>query len=95
MALGVSPINEDGFATDNSSFLFCEEVVRHTKNFKELLDLKKRKAKQIAFVNMDSVLVDFQTGIDKISEEDILKYKDDIDEIPGIFSLMEPYDGAI
>ena len=94
-ALGVGPINDAGFATDNTSLLFCEEVVRHTKNYKELLDLKKRNAKQIVFVDMDSVLVDFQTGIDKITEEERIKYKDDLDEVPGIFSLMEPYEGAL
>ena len=94
-AFGVSPINEAGFSTDNSSLLFCEEVVRQTKNYTELLDLKRRNAKQIVFVDMDNVLVNFQSGIDRISEEDREKYKDDLDEVPGIFSLMDPYEGAI
>ncbi|MAO49647.1 MAG: hypothetical protein CML16_02045 [Pusillimonas sp.] len=44
---------------------------------------------------MDSVLVNFQSGIDRISEADKLKYDDKLDEVPGIFSLMEPYEGAI
>ncbi|MAM29324.1 MAG: hypothetical protein CMC13_09900 [Flavobacteriaceae bacterium] len=44
---------------------------------------------------MDNVLVNFQTGIDKISEEEKEKYEGDLDEVPGIFSLMEPYEGAI
>lgn len=94
-AFGVSPINNDGFSTDNTSDIFCEEVVRHTKNYKELLELKKKNAKQIVFVDMDNVLVNFQSGIDRISEEEKLKYEGDLDDVPGIFSLMDPYEGAI
>ena len=94
-ALGVSPVNENGFASDKSSDLFCEEVAQQTKNYKEVLDLKKKNAKQIVFVDMDGVLVNFQSGIDKISEEERVKYDGDLDEVPGIFSLMEPNEGAI
>lgn len=95
-AFGVSPLSETGNARDNSSNLFCEEVVRHTKNYKELLDLKRGNKKQIVFVDMDDVLVNFQSGIDKISAENNEKYgPKDFDEVPGIFSLMEPYEGAI
>lgn len=94
-AFGVSALSESGNAADNSSQLFCEEVVRHTKNYKELMELKKTNKKQIVFVDMDGVLVNFQSGIDKLSEEDKIKYDGDLDEVPGIFSLMEPYEGAI
>ena len=92
---GVGPIHGQDGPTHTSSTHFCEEVVRHTKNYKELLDLKKRNAKQVVFVDMDSVLVNFQSGIDRISEADKIKYNDKLDEVPGIFSLMEPYEGAI
>lgn len=94
-AFGVSPLNNTGFGEEISSDLFCEEVVRHTKNYKELLELKSRKAKQIVFVDMDGVLVNFQSGINKISEEDKERYRGDLDDVPGIFSLMEPNEGAI
>lgn len=92
---GVSPLSSDGFAIDKSSDLFCEEVVRHTKNYTELWELKTRNAKQIVFVDMDNVLVNFQSGIDRISEEEKVKYEDGLDNVPGIFSLMDPYEGAI
>ncbi len=95
VAFGVSPYYDGGTASDISSDYFCEEVVRHTKNYKELLDLKSRKEKQIVFVDMDGVLVNFQSGIDRISEEERVKYDGDLDEVPGIFSLMEPNEGAI
>ncbi len=94
-AFGVSPIDNPRFGINTSCHLFCEEVVRHTKNYKELLELKSRKEKQIVFVDMDGILVNFQSGIDKISEEDKEKYHGDLDDVPGIFSLMEPNEGAI
>ena len=94
-AFGVSPHYDGGTSSDITSDYFCEEVVRHTKNYKELLDLKSRKEKQIVFVDMDGVLVNFQSGIDRISEEERIKYNGNLDEVPGIFSLMEPYEGAI
>jgi 5'(3')-deoxyribonucleotidase len=92
-AFGVGKIGDPGF--ENYCDLFCEEVVRQTKNYKELLELKRRKEKQIVFVDMDGVLVNFQSGIDRISEEESVKYAGDLDEVPGIFSLMEPNEGAI
>ncbi len=94
-AFGISPIDEVIYGPNNSIDLFCEDVVRHTKNYQELLDLKRRNEKQIVFVDMDGVLVNFQSGIDRISEEDKTKYDGDLDDVPGIFSLMEPNEGAI
>ena len=44
---------------------------------------------------MDDVLVDFQSGIDSLSDEERRVYKDNIDNVPGIFSKMQPLDGAI
>lgn len=44
---------------------------------------------------MDNVLVDFQSGINKISPELAAKYEGNLDEVPGIFSLMDPLPGAI
>ena len=44
---------------------------------------------------MDGVLVDFQSGIDQLSEETKLKYKDRLDDVPGIFGLMKPRVDAI
>ena len=44
---------------------------------------------------MDNVIVDFRTGIEKISEEEKVKYEGRYDEVPRIFSLMDPMEGAI
>jgi 5'(3')-deoxyribonucleotidase len=51
--------------------------------------------KKILYFDMDNVLVDFQSGIDQLSPELKEQYKDDLDEVPGIFGLMKPVDGAI
>lgn len=44
---------------------------------------------------MDNVLVNFQSGIDQLDEKTKNEFKDRLDEVPGIFSLMKPIDGAI
>ena len=44
---------------------------------------------------MDNVLVDFPSGISKISKALQSEYEDRLDEVPRIFSLMEPIKGAI
>ena len=51
--------------------------------------------KRILYVDMDNVLVDFPSGISRISIELRSKYEDRLDEVPGIFSLMDPLKGAI
>ena len=44
---------------------------------------------------MDNVLVDFQSGLDQVSEETKKEYAGRLDEIPGLFGLMKPMPGAI
>ena len=39
---------------------------------------------------MDNVLVDFESGINRISTVDLINYgPDNLDEVPGIFGLMD------
>ena len=47
------------------------------------------------FIDMDNVLVDFQTGLDQVSEEIKAEYAGRLDEIPGLFAKMKPMEGAI
>ncbi len=47
------------------------------------------------FFDMDGVLVNFQSGIDKLSEETRREYEGRLDEVPGIFSLMDPMPHAV
>ena len=44
---------------------------------------------------MDGVLVDFQSDIDSLTEEQRASFKDGLDDVPGIFSKMKPVEGAI
>ena len=44
---------------------------------------------------MDNVLVDFPSALNSIDASTKIKYKDNLDDIPGIFSKMEPMKGAI
>lgn len=44
---------------------------------------------------MDNVLVDFVSGIARIDEATKREYEGRLDEVPGIFALMDPMPGAI
>ena len=47
------------------------------------------------FFDMDNVLVDFASGIARLDEATRHEYEGRLDEVPGIFALMEPMPGAI
>ena len=50
---------------------------------------------KILYIDMDNVLVDFQSGIDRLDEQTRDLFAGRPDEVPGIFSLMDPMPGAI
>jgi len=56
---------------------------------------KYTNMKEIVYVDMDNVLVDFDSGIKKLSIDEIKKFKGRYDEAPHIFSKMEPLENAI
>lgn len=49
----------------------------------------------ILFVDMDNVLVDFSSGIARLDDATRTQFQGRLDEVPGIFSLMDPVDGAV
>jgi ADP-ribosylglycohydrolase/5'(3')-deoxyribonucleotidase len=51
--------------------------------------------KKIIYFDMDNVLVDFASGIARLSEETKQEYEGRLDEVPGIFSLMKPKPDAV
>ena len=51
--------------------------------------------KKILYLDMDGVLADFQSGVDKQSEEVLQKYHKHPDEIPGLFAVLDPVPGAV
>jgi 5'(3')-deoxyribonucleotidase len=44
---------------------------------------------------MDNVLVNFKSGISRISHADRTKFQGRLDDVPGIFALMDPLPNAI
>ena len=73
------------------------------------LDAARKKieeSKKKIFIDMDNVLVDFQSGIDRLDEKTKQafgeyydsngnKHEAHYDDVPGIFALMDPMPGAI
>lgn len=51
--------------------------------------------KKTLYIDLDNVLVDFPSAFPKINPETLEKFRGDEDEIPGIFSLMDPLPGAV
>ena len=50
---------------------------------------------KILFVDMDNVLVDFKSGINRLDKDEKKKFLNNYDEAPGIFSKMLPMPQAI
>lgn len=51
--------------------------------------------KKILYIDMDGVLVDFESGIATLDQFDLAEFNGRYDEVPGIFSRMVPMNGAI
>lgn len=62
----------------------------YDKRDKMLVKLNKR-----VFVNMDNVLVDFQSGLDLQSEKVLKEYERRLDKISGLFVNMKLIEGSI
>ena len=50
---------------------------------------------KILYVDMDNVLVDFPSAFKHFEDDFLEQHPNNRDDIPGIFSLMEPLDGAV
>lgn len=51
--------------------------------------------KKVLYIDMDNVLVDFPSGIAKLDTDVVRHYEGRLDEVPGIFALMKPLNGAL
>ncbi len=59
-------------------------------------DLSARTmVKKRLYFDMYNVLVDFASGIARLDEATKKEYEGRLDEVPGIFALMDPMSGAI
>ena len=51
--------------------------------------------KKILYIDLDGVIVNFESGIERLPKEYKIKYIDKYGEAPGIFGLMKPVPDAI
>ena len=51
--------------------------------------------RKILYIDMDNVLVDFSSGIARLDEKIVREFDGRLDEVPGIFALMRPVEGAV
>lgn len=51
--------------------------------------------RKILYVDMDNVLVDFPSGIARLADPVKQQFADHLDDVPGIFALMDPVADAI
>ena len=57
--------------------------------------ITENNQKKRVYIDMDNVLVDFASGINRLDDATRIEYADRLDEVPGIFALMDPMPGAI
>ena len=50
---------------------------------------------RILYIDMDNVLVDFESAVDRLAPDIRHQYTDRLDEIPRVFANMAPMPGAI
>ena len=52
-------------------------------------------SRKTLYIDMDNVLVDFPSAFPRVEQSQLDTYDGRLDEIPGIFGLMDPVPGAI
>lgn len=62
---------------------------------KQKFQSRKNRRKPIIYVDMDGVLVDFNSGVAQLPDDLRKEYEPDFDYVPGIFATMDPMPGAI
>ncbi|MDR1103285.1 MAG: ADP-ribosylglycohydrolase family protein [Tannerella sp.] len=66
-----------------------------SNNNRETAKKKTVKRKKVLYIDMDNVLVDFKSALDRQPEKTLQEYKGREDEIPHLFGQMLPMPGAI
>ncbi len=59
------------------------------------LKKKKNNKKKVLYIDMDGVIVDFQSGVNTLSDEEKIKNEGKYCKVKDIFSKMKPIDGAV
>lgn len=86
--------NPDSYKTILTPNEFCGILTEIRDNY-DKRDKNLPISPKRVYVDMDNVLVDFESGLNLQDEETKAAYENRPDEIPGIFSHMKPIPGAI
>lgn len=54
-----------------------------------------KMTRRTLYIDMDNVLVDFPSAFPHLTDDDRAAYAERLDEVPGIFSKMQPIPGAV
>lgn len=94
---GINLIHSSGEENPYKTILTEQEFCTILTEIRDNYDKRDKRIehKKRVFVDMDNVLVDFESGLAQVSEEVKLEYEGRLDEIPGLFGLMKPMSGAI
>lgn len=94
---GITLIHSSGEENPYKTILTEQEFCTILTEMRDNYDKRDKGIvhKKRVFVDMDNVLVDFESGLAQVSEEVKLEYEGRLDEIPGLFGLMKPMPGAI
>lgn len=94
---GITLIHSSGEENPYKTILTEQEFCTILTEIRDNYDKRDKGIvrKKRVFVDMDNVLVDFESGLVQVSEEVKQEYEGRLDEIPGLFGLMKPMPGAI
>lgn len=51
--------------------------------------------RKVLYIDMDNVLVDFESAFPRVGEDILREFDGRLDEVPGIFALMDPVPQAV
>ena len=94
---GITLIHSSGEVNPYKTILTKEEFCQILTEMRDNYDKRDKhiEHKKRVYVDMDGVLVDFESGIAQVSEDVKQEYEGHLDEIPGLFGLMKPMSGAL
>lgn len=94
---GVTLIHSSGEKDPYKTILTEQEFCQILTELRDGYDKRDKQIqrKKRVFVDMDNVLVDFESGLAQVGEDVKQEYEGRLDEIPGLFGLMKPMPGAI
>jgi 5'(3')-deoxyribonucleotidase len=94
---GITLTHSSGETNPYKTILTSQEFCTILTEMRDNYDKRDKGIKRMkrVFVDMDNVLVNFESGLAQVNEEIKKEYEGRLDEIPGLFGLMEPMPGAI